>query len=109
MQREVFVNPPPEKFKDGFVWKLKKPVYGLPDASRQWFLTIKSFLLELGLSQSRGDSCLFIYRKGSVLEGLILVHVDDFLAAGSNAFENDIMKMLLQRFCFGKVSAYNFT
>ena len=59
--------------------------------------------------QSLRDSCLFIYRKDSRLEGLILLHVDDFLAGGSDIFERDIVKMMLSKFCFGEISNNKFT
>ena len=91
------------------VWKLKKPVYGLVDASRQWFITVKKFLESLGLKQSLGDSCLFYYQVNGKLEGLIISHVDDFLAAGSEMFNNNIIKSLLKQFSFGKISEHNFT
>ena len=40
---------------------------------------------------------------------MILVHVDDFLAAGSDKFENTIMIAIMKKFCFGRVSVDNFT
>ena len=109
LKREVFVKPPPEKAKPGFVWKLIKPVYGLIDASRQWFLTIKNHLETLGMTQSLGDSCLFYFRQEEKLGGLILLHVDDFLAAGNETFENKVMGTLLETFSFGKVSCDKFS
>ena len=63
LERDVFTKPPPDKFRKGFVWKLIKPVYGLVDASRQWFFTIKHYLLKLGMTQSLGDSCLFLLQN----------------------------------------------
>ena len=108
LQREVYVEPPPEKYKKDIIWKLKKPVYGLPDASRLWYMTIKSFLSGLGMSQSRGDSCLFMYRKGAVLEGMILVHIDDFLAAGSKHYEKEVVQKMLEKFKFGTISSEKF-
>ena len=108
LKRDIYVKPPPEKYKPGFVWKLKKPVYGLNDASRQWFITIKKLLLNLEMNQSLGDSCLFFYRPNSKLEGLILLHVDDFLAAGANTFQKNVLDILLKSFSFGKISDKNF-
>ena len=50
LDREVFVEPPSDVRKLGTVWKLKKPLYGLDDASRKFWLCIKEvFLSELGL------------------------------------------------------------
>ena len=60
------------------------------------------------MSQSLGDSCLFYYRYDFKLEGMILVHVDDFLAAGSKIFEQSIMESLISKFSFGTVSNKDF-
>ena len=32
IDREIFVQPPPERSRPGIIWKLIKPVYGLDDA-----------------------------------------------------------------------------
>ena len=37
LARKVFMEPPAEVKRQGFVWKLNKSVYGLYDASRKWF------------------------------------------------------------------------
>ena len=34
LEREVFIEPPPQRRKPGLIWKLRKPAYGLNDASR---------------------------------------------------------------------------
>ena len=36
IERAIFLIPPPE-IKSGVVWKLKKTIYGLSDASRMWY------------------------------------------------------------------------
>ena len=36
LDREVFVEPPSDIKKQGIVWKLNKPSYGLGDASRNF-------------------------------------------------------------------------
>ena len=43
LDREVFVKPPPDIVKDrpGYIWKLKKCLYGLSDASRNFYCMIK--------------------------------------------------------------------
>ena len=49
--RDVYLKPP-EEFFNGSVWKLKKTVYGLSDAARQWYLRVKGELLKLGMTVS---------------------------------------------------------
>ena len=48
IKRELFLQPPPDKKKPGIIWKIKKCVYGLDDAGRQWFLKVESDLKNLG-------------------------------------------------------------
>ena len=86
IDRDVFVEPPLERRKPGKIWKLIKPCYGLNDASRKWFISCKNTLLQLGMKHSRRESCLFFYHKYNKLEDFLIVHVDDILSAGSDAF-----------------------
>ena len=58
LQRDIDVKPPPERKQKGMVWKLIKPVYGLVDASKLWYNTIKLRFL-----------CFYI-KYNSKLEGL---------------------------------------
>ena len=41
LDREVFVRPPDDIKKEGKIWKLLKPLYGLDDASRKFYLQVK--------------------------------------------------------------------
>ena len=59
--------------------KLKKALYGLHQAPRVWFDTIRAFLLYNGFIQSKLDDCLFYkqYADGTSID--ITIHVDDGL------------------------------
>ena len=72
------------------VWKLIKPSYGLDDASRKWFLSFKATLLNLKMTQSKRESCLFYYHKDGKFEGFVIFHVDDVLSGGSDEFQKVI-------------------
>jgi hypothetical protein len=48
IDRDVYLRPPKDLGLDGKLWKLRKTVYGLTDASRSWYLSVKYALLELG-------------------------------------------------------------
>lgn len=50
LDRDVFVKPPGDIKKPGWIWKLKKSLYGLDEASKKFWLEMKKvFLSELGL------------------------------------------------------------
>ena len=40
------------------VWLLKKCIYGLSDASHQWYNRVKYFISSIGLEMSKGDLLL---------------------------------------------------
>ena len=108
IDRDVFVDPPQERKKHGIIWRLKKPCYGLDDASRKWFMSFKKTLKDLGLVQSQREYCLFLYHEQEKLEGFLVFHVDDIISAGSEKF-NEIMKKLRTKYNFGKVEKGAFT
>ena len=45
LDRDVYLVPPKDIRKEGYVWKLKKLLYGLNDASRKFRLRVKEFFL----------------------------------------------------------------
>ena len=62
----------------GKVVKLSKSLYGLRQASRQWYALLKKCLLALGFVQCLADSCVRLVEGGKVVMHLV-VHVDDIL------------------------------
>ena len=59
LDREVFVRLPDDIKKEGVVWKLLKPLLGLDDASRKFYLKVKETLQELGLKTLPGDDAFY--------------------------------------------------
>ena len=41
LDKDIFLMPPKDKRKEGYVWKMKKPSYGLNDTSRKFWLRVK--------------------------------------------------------------------
>ena len=91
------MEPPAELKKPGIVWKLKKTVYGLYDASRSWYFAVKEELKSFGLKSISGDDAFFSMRKDGELYGMTVLHVDDFLVAGSPDFLKVISEKLKKK------------
>ena len=105
LEREVFVKPPPDVAPPGILWRLKKPMYGLDDASFRWYVTVRNRLLDLGCKQLLGDPATFYWlnEKGQ-LAGIISTHVDDILACGSDEFYEKVLNPLMSTFNFGSTA-----
>ena len=109
LDRDVFVLPPRERRIPGVIWKLRKPVYGLGDASRSFFLNFGGKLVKLGCEKSFLHPAMFLYFGDSNHDdtyyreplGMAVTHVDDVLHTGDEEFEKKIMQNLKQAFKFG--------
>ena len=97
IDREIYVTPPKEVQNGGHIWRLKKVAYGLADASRSWYLRVLEALTDLGMRVSRFDKAVFTYRESS-LEGILMVHVDDMLYFGTEAFMDKVITPLKKKF-----------
>jgi hypothetical protein len=71
-----------EPGKEGWIWRLLKPIYGLKQAGRQWKKKLDATMAELGFTKSAADECLFIKRENGVIILVVVVYVDDLTAAG---------------------------
>merc|ERR1712236_76105 len=108
LDREVFVRPPDDIKKEGIIWKLLKPLYGLDDASRKFYLKVKETLQKLRLKTLPGDNAVYYEHRNRKLIGLILSHVDDFTIAGTREFVKRIVTGIQERFTVSKVEEDNF-
>ena len=96
IERDLYLVPPAEFRTKNKLWKLKKVVYGLCDASRSWYLKVVEVLTELGMEVGKLDKALFTF-KDQGLEGMIIVHVDDMLYVGTSKFLQRIMEPFKER------------
>ncbi len=65
------------------VCKLKKSIYGLKQASRQWYLKFYEILITFGLKENLVDQCIYLKISGSKI-CIIVLYVDDMLLASNN-------------------------
>ncbi|KAK8944290.1 hypothetical protein KSP39_PZI008184 [Platanthera zijinensis] len=77
----------PEGFKSGhseqLVCKLNKSLYGLKQASKQWYLKFDEIVTSFGFEENKVDCCIYLKISGSRFIFLIL-YVDDILLASSD-------------------------
>lgn len=98
IERTVYVLPPKEFYKPGVVWKLHKCVYGLSDAARMWYSNVREQTNKAGLTKGLYDDALFFSVNNDMLSGMMTVHVDDFVFAGTQLFQDKIKEHLLDGF-----------
>ena len=67
---------------EGYVWRLRKPLYGLDDASKKFWLKLKETLVALGLKVMPGYEAIFYMHERGELMGAVLTHVDDLYMVG---------------------------
>ena len=109
MDREVFLQPPKDIKREGYIWKLKKPLYGLNDALRKFWFRVKKIFKEIGLRKLDGDEAVYymINEKGD-LEGMVSTHVDDFDLAGKTKFVDKVTEEISKALDVLQVKNYCF-
>ncbi|CAM8937311.1 unnamed protein product [Rhodiola kirilowii] len=100
LDEEVYMKLPPgfyhkEKSK-GQVCRLLKSLYGLKQASRQWFAKFSESLLAFGFHRSLNDYSLFTLERGSDFI-LLLVYVDDVILTGTSQLLIDEIKSYIHQ------------
>ena len=110
IDRDVFIKPPKEaNVSRGSVWKLNKCLYGLKDASRKWYFKVRENLLNAKFVQSQLDPGVFYkYNNLGNLIGIVGIHVDDFIHAGSKFFNTHVLEPVMKVFQVGKNEKGNF-
>lgn len=79
---------------ESHVCRLRKSLYGLKQASRQWNSKLTEALIRGGYVQSKYDYSLFTKRDGGNMV-VLLIYVDDLLITGSSASMIDELKQFL--------------
>ncbi|CAI7732492.1 unnamed protein product, partial [Closterium sp. NIES-53] len=81
----------------GTQWSLRRPVYGLRQAPREWHDTLRTTLAALGFAPSTTDLSLFLRTDTSLPPFYILVYVDDLVFATADTAGLAYVKSELQK------------
>ncbi|CAI5994437.1 unnamed protein product [Closterium sp. NIES-65] len=84
LHEETWLRRPPGftgSFPPGTQWSLRRPVYGLRQAPREWHDTLRTTLAALWFAPSTADPSLFLRTDTSLPPFYILVYVDDLVFA----------------------------
>ncbi|KAL6327870.1 hypothetical protein AAG906_026549 [Vitis piasezkii] len=86
LDEEVYMEQPTgfvEVGKEDLVCKLNKSIYGLKQASRQWYLKFDEIITLNGFKENTVDRCIYLRVSGSSYIFLVL-YVDDILLASND-------------------------
>ncbi|CAI7790826.1 unnamed protein product [Closterium sp. NIES-54] len=84
-------------FPPGTQWSLRRPVYSLLQAPREWHDTLRTTLAALGFAPSTADPLLFLRTDTSLPPFYILVYVDDLVFATADTAGLAHVKSELQK------------
>ncbi|CAI5945646.1 unnamed protein product [Closterium sp. NIES-64] len=100
LHEEIWLRHPPGftgSFPPGTQWSLRRPVYGLRQAPREWHDTLRTTLAVLGFAPSTADPSLFLRTDTSLPPLYILVYVDDLVFATADTARLAHVKSELQK------------
>jgi ATP-binding cassette subfamily B (MDR/TAP) protein 1 len=88
LEEEIYMEQPEGfkvKGKENLVCQLKKSLYGLKQALRQWYKKFDSFMIDHGCRRTNSDHCVFVKRFDDGEFIILLLYVDDMLIVGQNS------------------------
>ena len=85
------------------VWRVIKRIYGLKDAARGFWLLLDEELIKHGMERSTLDRALYFMKDadGNII-GVLLTHIDDILWAGTQEFDDTVIRKIKEKFVIGK-------
>ncbi|CAI7914308.1 unnamed protein product [Closterium sp. NIES-54] len=86
-----------QSFPAGTQRSLRRPVYGLRQAPREWHDTLRTTLAALGFAPATADPSLFLRADTSLPPFYVLVYVDDLVFATADTKALTLVKLELQK------------
>ncbi|CAI7810818.1 unnamed protein product, partial [Closterium sp. NIES-54] len=100
LHEEIWLRRPPgftDSLPAGTQWSLRRPVYGLRQAPREWHDTLRTTLAALGFAPTTADPSLFLRTNTSLPPFYVLVYVDDLVFATADTEALTLVKLELQK------------
>ncbi|CAI7828316.1 unnamed protein product, partial [Closterium sp. NIES-53] len=100
LHEEIWLRRPPGftwSFPPGTQWSLRRPVYGLRQAPREWHNTLRTTLAALGFAPSTADPSLLLRTDTSLPPFYVLVYVNDLVFATADTAGLAHVKSELQK------------
>ncbi|CAI7820075.1 unnamed protein product [Closterium sp. NIES-53] len=100
LHEKIWLRRPPGftgSFPAGTQWSLRRPVYGLRQAPREWHDTLRTTLAALGFAPSTANPSLFLRTDTLLPPFYILVYVDDLVFATADTAGLAHVKSELQK------------
>jgi transposase InsO family protein len=101
LEEEVYMKQPegfPSSDGEQLVCKLKKSLYGLKQASRQWYLKFHNVISSFGFVENIMDQCIYLKVSGSKICFLVLYVDDILLATNDKGLLHEVKQFLSKNF-----------
>ncbi|CAI7809357.1 unnamed protein product [Closterium sp. NIES-54] len=100
LHEEIWLRRPPGftgSFRAGTQWSLRRPVYGLRQAPREWHDTLRTTLAAFGFAPSTDDPSLFLRTDATLPPFYVLLYVDGLVFATADTVALAHVKFELQK------------
>ncbi|KAL6316553.1 hypothetical protein AAG906_018256 [Vitis piasezkii] len=111
LEKEVYMKQPegfPSSNGEQLVCKLKKSIYGLKQASHQWYLKFHNIISSFGFVKNIMDQCIYLKDIGEVSYVIgIKIHRDRFqgiLGLSQETYINKVLERFRMKDCSPSVS-----
>ncbi|RVX15691.1 Retrovirus-related Pol polyprotein from transposon TNT 1-94 [Vitis vinifera] len=101
LDEEVYMKQPegfPSSDGEQLFCKLKKSIYGLKQASRQWYLKFHNIISSFGFVENVMDQCIYLKVSGSKVCFLVLYVDDILLATNDKGLLHEVKQFLSKNF-----------